>query len=134
GGHERSVRVRGSVPTVRDRAPRRRGPVVSLTSITATARACECGPLETLELLQPSIDDAASDSLDSRSPLFPWGHPVPERRTVVASTGGLHARPAAVFVKAAADQPTAVSIRKPDGDPVDASTNLSTITTGGDHG
>src|SRR5690606_23875237 len=40
-GHESSVSFYGSRPTVLDRVPRRRGTVVSLTSITATARACE---------------------------------------------------------------------------------------------
>lgn len=57
-----------------------------------------------------------------------------ERRAVVASKSGLHARPAAVFVKAAAEQPTKVSIRKPDGDPVDASSILSIMTLGVEQG
>lgn len=59
---------------------------------------------------------------------------MPERTTVVASKAGLHARPAAVFVKAAAEQPTTVSIRKPDGDPVDASSILSIMTLGVEQG
>lgn len=57
-----------------------------------------------------------------------------ERTTVVASQSGLHARPAAVFVKAAAEQPTKVTIRKPEGDPVDASSILSIMTLGVEQG
>jgi phosphocarrier protein HPr len=59
---------------------------------------------------------------------------VPERTTVVASQSGLHARPAAVFVKAAAEQPVKVTIRKPDGEPVDASSILSIMTLGVEQG
>lgn len=59
---------------------------------------------------------------------------MPERNVVVASKSGLHARPAAVFVKAAAEQPTKVTIRKPDGDPVDASSILSIMTLGVEQG
>jgi phosphocarrier protein HPr len=59
---------------------------------------------------------------------------VPERAAVVASKVGLHARPAAVFVKAAADQPVSVTIRKPDGAPVNAASILSIMTLGVSHG
>ncbi len=59
---------------------------------------------------------------------------MPKRTTVVASKAGLHARPAAVFVKAAAEQPTQVHIRKPDGDAVDASSILSIMTLGVEQG
>jgi phosphocarrier protein len=59
---------------------------------------------------------------------------LPERSVVVASKSGLHARPAAVFVKAAAEQPAAVTIRKPDGAPVDASSILSIMTLGVEQG
>ncbi|TDC52411.1 HPr family phosphocarrier protein [Jiangella ureilytica] len=59
---------------------------------------------------------------------------MPERTAVVASKAGLHARPAAVFVKAAGEQPTKVSIRKPDGEPVDASSILSIMTLGVEQG
>jgi phosphocarrier protein len=59
---------------------------------------------------------------------------VPERTIVVASRAGLHARPAAIFVKAAAEQPAPVTIRKPDGDPVDASSILAIMTLGVEHG
>jgi phosphocarrier protein HPr len=40
---------------------------------------------------------------------------MPERRVVVGSKVGLHARPAAIFVQAAAKQPVKVSIAKGDG-------------------
>lgn len=59
---------------------------------------------------------------------------MPERKVAVASRAGLHARPAAVFVKAAAEQPTPVTIRKPDGDPVDASSILAIMTLGVEQG
>lgn len=62
------------------------------------------------------------------------GENVPERSAVVASKAGLHARPAAVFVKAAAAQPVKVNIRKPDGQPVDASSILSIMTLGVEQG
>lgn len=58
---------------------------------------------------------------------------MPERTVVVASKVGLHARPAALFVKAAAEQPARVTIRK-DGDPVDASSILAIMTLGVEHG
>ncbi len=53
-----------------------------------------------------------------------------ERRVVVAIEEGLHARPAAVFVRLAAEQPAAVSIRTPDGDPVPTSSILGVMTLG----
>jgi len=53
-----------------------------------------------------------------------------ERRVVVAIEEGLHARPAALFVKLAADQPAAVTIRTPDGPPVPTSSILSVMTLG----
>jgi phosphocarrier protein HPr len=45
---------------------------------------------------------------------------MPEKTVIVGSSVGLHARPAALFVQAAARQPVKVKIAKPDGDPVDA--------------
>ena len=45
---------------------------------------------------------------------------MPERRVKVASSVGLHARPATIFVQAAAKQPVKVTIAKGDGNPVDA--------------
>jgi phosphocarrier protein HPr len=59
---------------------------------------------------------------------------VPERTAIVASTVGLHARPAAVFVKAAGEQPAKVRIRKGDGEPVDAASILAIMTLGVEHG
>jgi phosphocarrier protein HPr len=59
---------------------------------------------------------------------------VPERTAIVASTVGLHARPAAVFVKAAGEQPAKVRIRKGAGEPVDAASILSIMTLGVEHG
>jgi phosphocarrier protein HPr len=59
---------------------------------------------------------------------------VPERTAVVASKVGLHARPAAVFVKAAANAPVSVTIRKRDSAPVNAASILSIMTLGVSHG
>jgi phosphocarrier protein len=53
-----------------------------------------------------------------------------ERRVTVAIAEGLHARPAALFAKLSAEQPVAVTIRKPDGDPVPASSILSLMGLG----
>ena len=52
---------------------------------------------------------------------------MPERRVVVGSKVGLHARPAAMFVQAAAKQPVKVTIAKTGGDPVDARSILSVL-------
>ncbi|HVK26065.1 MAG TPA: HPr family phosphocarrier protein [Actinokineospora sp.] len=49
-----------------------------------------------------------------------------ERRVTIASAVGLHARPASLFVKAAADQPVAVTIAK-GGAAVDARSILSVL-------
>jgi phosphocarrier protein HPr len=51
---------------------------------------------------------------------------MPERRVVVGSKVGLHARPAAMFVQAA-KQPVKVTIAKAGGDPVDARSILSVL-------
>ena len=53
---------------------------------------------------------------------------MPERTVVVGSKVGLHARPAALFVKAASAQPVTVNIAKPGGDPVPANSILSVLT------
>jgi phosphocarrier protein HPr len=51
-----------------------------------------------------------------------------ERRVVVGSKVGLHARPAAMFVQAAAKQPVKITIAKAaGGDPVDARSILSVL-------
>ena len=53
---------------------------------------------------------------------------MPERRVVIGSKVGLHARPAAMFVQAAAKQPMKVTIAKAaGGDPVDARSILSVL-------
>ncbi len=52
---------------------------------------------------------------------------MPERRVVIGSKVGLHARPAAMFVQAAAKQPVKVTIAKTSGDPVDARSILSVL-------
>jgi phosphocarrier protein len=57
-----------------------------------------------------------------------------ERRVTVASKVGLHARPAALLAKAAADQPVAVTIRKDGGEAVDAASVLGLMTLGAMHG
>ena len=53
-----------------------------------------------------------------------------ERRVVVGSSVGLHARPAALFVKAAAEQPVPVTIGVGDAAPVDARSLLSVMGLG----
>ena len=50
-----------------------------------------------------------------------------ERRVVVGSKVGLHARPAALFVQAAAKQPVRVTIAKEGGAPADARSILSVL-------
>ena len=50
-----------------------------------------------------------------------------ERRVTVGSKVGLHARPAALFVQAAAAQPVPVTIAKDGTEPVDARSILSVI-------
>jgi phosphocarrier protein HPr len=53
---------------------------------------------------------------------------MPERRVVIGSKVGLHARPAAMFVQAAAKQPVKVTIAKSaGGNPVDARSILSVL-------
>ncbi|WP_029362695.1 HPr family phosphocarrier protein [Brachybacterium squillarum] len=57
-----------------------------------------------------------------------------ERTVRIASTSGLHARPAAVFSQAASELPIAVSIEKPGaGAPVPAKSILMLLTLGADH-
>ncbi len=63
---------------------------------------------------------------------------MPERRVTIASTVGLHARPAALLAKAAAEQPVEVSIAKVVdnvvGEPVQAGSVLGLMTLGAEHG
>jgi phosphocarrier protein len=57
-----------------------------------------------------------------------------ERRVTVASPVGLHARPAAMFVRAAAATGTTVTIAKPGKDPVDARSLLAVMSLDVRHG
>ncbi|HYR64290.1 MAG TPA: HPr family phosphocarrier protein [Actinomycetota bacterium] len=50
-----------------------------------------------------------------------------QRNVVIASSVGLHARPASLFVRAAARQPVKVTIAKVGSDPVDARSILSVL-------
>jgi len=52
----------------------------------------------------------------------------------VASSSGLHARPAALFVKAAAAQPVPVRLRVGDGRPADARSILAVLALRVGHG
>jgi phosphocarrier protein len=60
------------------------------------------------------------------------------RRVTVASTVGLHARPAGLVATAAGEQPAAVRIAKVDGgragEPVDAASVLGLMALGARHG
>jgi phosphocarrier protein HPr len=56
------------------------------------------------------------------------------REVVVGSRIGLHARPAALFVKAATQQPVPITIRKGDGPPVDARSILRVLALGAKNG
>jgi phosphocarrier protein HPr len=57
-----------------------------------------------------------------------------ERSVVVGSRIGLHARPAALFVKVANAQPVKITIRKGDGPPVDARSILRVLALGAKNG
>ena len=59
---------------------------------------------------------------------------MPERTVTIASRTGLHARPAAIFVKAAAEQSVPVRIRVGDGTPVPAASMLAVLSLGAGHG
>lgn len=59
---------------------------------------------------------------------------MPARTVKVASTSGLHARPAAIFSQAASEQPAAVTIEMADGAPVKASSILMLLTLNVGHG
>jgi phosphocarrier protein HPr len=57
-----------------------------------------------------------------------------QREVVVGSRIGLHARPAALFVKAATGQAVRITIRKGDGQPVDARSILRVLALGAKNG
>lgn len=53
-----------------------------------------------------------------------------QREATVASASGLHARPAAIFVRAAMAAPMKVTISKPGGRPANAASALSVLALG----
>ena len=55
---------------------------------------------------------------------------MPERKVKVGSSVGLHARPATIFIQAAAKQPVKVTIAKAGGNPVDARSVLFVLGPG----
>lgn len=57
-----------------------------------------------------------------------------QRQVIVGSRIGLHARPAAMFVKAVTAQPVKITIRKGDGPPVDARSMLRVLALGAKNG
>ena len=59
---------------------------------------------------------------------------MPQRQVTVGSRVGLHARPAALFVKAATQQTVRITIRKGDGPPVDARSILRVLALGAKNG
>lgn len=59
---------------------------------------------------------------------------MPTRTVTVGATSGLHARPAALFVAAAAAQSVPVTIRTSDKPPVPARSLLSVLALGAKHG
>lgn len=60
--------------------------------------------------------------------------PTAERRVQIASSHGLHARPAKLFAQAAAASGAGVTIAKGDSAPVNAASILAVISQGIDHG
>src|SRR5699024_7140024 len=61
-------------------------------------------------------------------------HTMAERTVKIASASGLHARPAGIFAQAAAEQPATVTIEKPGGNAVQASSMLMLMTLGAGKG
>jgi phosphocarrier protein HPr len=59
---------------------------------------------------------------------------VPQTQVTIASSVGLHARPAAAFVKAAARHPCQVAIGRADGELVDAKSMLRVLSLSLGHG
>lgn len=55
---------------------------------------------------------------------------MPERKVIIASRTGLHARPAKIFVQAAARQEVPVRIRVGDGRPAPANSILAVLALG----
>ncbi|GAA0654351.1 HPr family phosphocarrier protein [Kitasatospora atroaurantiaca] len=59
---------------------------------------------------------------------------MPQLLVTIGSQSGLHARPASLFVQAAARQPVKVTLAKPGQHPVDARSLLSVLALGAGHG
>lgn len=59
---------------------------------------------------------------------------MPERTVTIASSVGLHARPAALFVQAVGASGVPVTIAKDGADPVDAASILRVMALGAKHG
>ncbi|MEU8488815.1 MULTISPECIES: HPr family phosphocarrier protein [unclassified Streptomyces] len=59
---------------------------------------------------------------------------MPQRTVVIGSRTGLHARPASVFVQAAAKQPVKVTVGREGQSPVDARSLLSVLALAVKHG
>jgi phosphocarrier protein len=59
---------------------------------------------------------------------------VPERSVIVASSVGLHARPASLFSRAAAATGVTVTLTGPNGTTVNAASILGVLSLGIDHG
>ncbi|WP_069173794.1 HPr family phosphocarrier protein [Streptomyces griseus] len=57
-----------------------------------------------------------------------------QRTVSVGSPGGLHARPASLFVRAATRQPVPVTVARDGRDPVDARSMLSVLALAAQHG
>ena len=59
---------------------------------------------------------------------------MPERTVVVGARTGLHARPASLFVQAAARQPVKVTVAREGGPPADSRSLLSVLALGAGYG
>ncbi len=59
---------------------------------------------------------------------------MPSREVAIASSVGLHARPASLFVQAATATGLPITISKPGGKPVDARSILMVMALGAKHG
>lgn len=59
---------------------------------------------------------------------------MPTRTVTIASSVGLHARPAAIFVKAAGEAGVPVTVAKAGGNPVPANSMIAIMALGAKHG
>ncbi len=59
---------------------------------------------------------------------------MPQRTATIASSVGLHARPAALFVEQASESGLDVEIARPGEEPVDATSILGVMALGAKHG